>query len=205
MADYQLKYYGGRSILASFFESPGYRKREHIFYVLDAFEESKFILFGDSGEHDLELYLSIALERPSQILGVFIRDLTSERIQGEGQLISGPANPAQYSNTPSGNSNVMSDIASPLEEDELTKFASGKEGFRRRSSLSTLTKGYERTLATIQDMNAAQQKGLRRAARWEERVVKARRKMPKDIILVLFNSPTEISAITSDLVETAFK
>lgn len=43
--------------------------------VLDGFPDSKFILIGDSGEQDLELYASIAMERPQQILAVFIRDV----------------------------------------------------------------------------------------------------------------------------------
>lgn len=42
--------------------------------VLDNFSNARFILVGDSGEQDLELYGSIARERPYQILGIFIRD-----------------------------------------------------------------------------------------------------------------------------------
>lgn len=45
--------------------------------VLDSFPESQFILVGDSGEQDMELYATVAMERPQQILAVFIRDARS--------------------------------------------------------------------------------------------------------------------------------
>jgi len=50
--------------------------------ILESFPESQFILVGDSGEQDLELYASISVERPHQVLGVFIRDVRT-RIEGE--------------------------------------------------------------------------------------------------------------------------
>lgn len=47
--------------------------------ILNSFPESQFILVGDSGEQDMELYATVAMERPQQILAVFIRDArTSE-------------------------------------------------------------------------------------------------------------------------------
>jgi phosphatidate phosphatase APP1 len=36
--------------------APADRKREGLVKILEAFENSKFILIGDSGEQDLELY-----------------------------------------------------------------------------------------------------------------------------------------------------
>lgn len=43
--------------------------------VLTSFPRSRFLLVGDSGEQDLELYAQLAAERPRQILGVFVRDV----------------------------------------------------------------------------------------------------------------------------------
>jgi hypothetical protein len=45
--------------------------------VLDSFPKAKFVLIGDSGEQDLELYVAIAKERPEQVLSILIRDVTS--------------------------------------------------------------------------------------------------------------------------------
>ncbi len=42
--------------------------------VLDSFADAQFFLVGDSGEQDMELYASLARDRPRQILAVFIRD-----------------------------------------------------------------------------------------------------------------------------------
>lgn len=42
--------------------------------ILNSFPESQFILVGDSGEQDMELYTTVAMERPQQVLAVFIRD-----------------------------------------------------------------------------------------------------------------------------------
>ena len=42
--------------------------------ILNSFPESQFILVGDSGEQDMELYATVAMERPQQILAIFIRD-----------------------------------------------------------------------------------------------------------------------------------
>jgi hypothetical protein len=50
--------------------------------LLNAFPESQFMLVGDSGEQDLELYVSLAIERPQQILAIFVRDVRPE-IEGE--------------------------------------------------------------------------------------------------------------------------
>lgn len=57
-------------------ESAAERKRGNVVEVLDSFPESKFILVGDTGEQDLELYSALAEERPHQIIAVFLRDVT---------------------------------------------------------------------------------------------------------------------------------
>lgn len=70
-----LKSYNGRSFFNALLSDPATRKRANVIDVLDGFPDSKFILIGDSGEQDLELYSHIAIERPWQILAVFIRDV----------------------------------------------------------------------------------------------------------------------------------
>ena len=46
--------------------------------LLQAYPERRFILVGDSGERDPEVYALIARKYPAQILRIFIRDVTGE-------------------------------------------------------------------------------------------------------------------------------
>jgi len=73
----KLKYYGGGNLINGLFEPAGERKRPGIIEVMDSFPRAKFVLIGDSGEQDLELYVAIARERPHQVLAILIRDVTS--------------------------------------------------------------------------------------------------------------------------------
>ncbi|GAA5848895.1 hypothetical protein JCM8547_006382 [Rhodosporidiobolus lusitaniae] len=73
-----LKEYGGAaSTLAKLWEEPGARKRANVERVLKEFPESKFILVGDSGEQDMQLYCSLAGQYPHQVLAIYIRDVTT--------------------------------------------------------------------------------------------------------------------------------
>ncbi len=51
--------------------------------LLNAFPERDFILIGDSGEQDPEIYGQIAREHSDQIVGIFIRNVTGERSDDE--------------------------------------------------------------------------------------------------------------------------
>lgn len=72
---FHLKQYSG--MLQGIFEPAAERKRGSLERILNDFPERKFILVGDSGEADLEVYTDVVLEHPGQILGVFIRDVTT--------------------------------------------------------------------------------------------------------------------------------
>ncbi|KZV92397.1 hypothetical protein EXIGLDRAFT_614489, partial [Exidia glandulosa HHB12029] len=77
----KLKNYGGpRQFFSRGSEPAGVRKRQGVLEVLDAFLDAQFILVGDTGEQDMELYASLARDRPFQILAVFVRDVTSASI-----------------------------------------------------------------------------------------------------------------------------
>ena len=52
----KLKSYAGRSVFNGLLSAPADRKRAGIKDIMDAFPDSRFILIGDSGEQDLELY-----------------------------------------------------------------------------------------------------------------------------------------------------
>ena len=58
-------------------------KRAAIEPILAAFPERQFVLIGDSGEQDPEIYASFLRERPHQIAGVFIRTVRDEARDSE--------------------------------------------------------------------------------------------------------------------------
>ncbi len=43
------------------------------------FPRRRFLLVGDSGEHDPEIYGALARRYPHQVVGILIRQLTGER------------------------------------------------------------------------------------------------------------------------------
>jgi phosphatidate phosphatase APP1 len=76
---FHLKRYSG--MLQGIFEPTAERKRGALEQILRDFPERKFILVGDSGEADLEVYTEIVLANPGRILGIFIRDVTTTHSQ----------------------------------------------------------------------------------------------------------------------------
>ncbi|BFZ58979.1 hypothetical protein PYCC9005_006047 [Savitreella phatthalungensis] len=72
-----LKAYSG--VLQGIWEPAADKKRASVESILVDFPHRKFLLIGDSGEQDLELYTEFALLRPHQIAGIFIRNVSTER------------------------------------------------------------------------------------------------------------------------------
>ncbi|ODV96032.1 hypothetical protein PACTADRAFT_2334 [Pachysolen tannophilus NRRL Y-2460] len=67
-----LKQYTG-NLLSSLMQASSQRKRPAISKIVSDFSNRKFIMIGDSGEQDLETYLSIAKDHPKQVLAIYIR------------------------------------------------------------------------------------------------------------------------------------
>ena len=72
---FHLKQYNG--MLQGIFEPVAERKKGTLEKIMNDFPERRFILVGDSGEADLELYTDVVLSNPGRVLGVFIRDVTT--------------------------------------------------------------------------------------------------------------------------------
>ncbi|KAL0579497.1 hypothetical protein V5O48_002539 [Marasmius crinis-equi] len=70
----KLRSYAGRSLFSGLLSAPAARKRAGVQDILSAFPHSYFILVGDSGEQDLELYAELGKDNPHQVLAIFIRD-----------------------------------------------------------------------------------------------------------------------------------
>lgn len=77
---FHLKQYSG--MLQGIFEPVAERKKGTLERIMQDFPKRRFILVGDSGEADLELYTELVLANPRRILGVFIRDVTTTKRQG---------------------------------------------------------------------------------------------------------------------------
>ena len=72
---FHLKHYTG--MLQGIFEPTAERKKTSLERIMDDFPDRKFVLVGDSGEADLEVYTELVMANPGRILGIFIRDVTT--------------------------------------------------------------------------------------------------------------------------------
>lgn len=118
---FHLKEYSG--MLQGIFEPVAERKKSTLDKIARDFPERSFILVGDSGEADLEVYTDFVLENPGRVLGVFIRDVTTPVSKGFFDSSIGPlagersSNPSSRSSGNSGtNRTARSQV--PSEEDE---------------------------------------------------------------------------------------
>ena len=59
--------------------------------ILDRFPQRRFVLVGDSGEKDPEIYAELAPRHPKQISRILIRDVTGEDAKAEryGRIFKG--------------------------------------------------------------------------------------------------------------------
>jgi phosphatidate phosphatase APP1 len=81
-----LKEYSG-GMLQSIWEPAAEKKRANVQKIMEEFPQRKFLLIGDSGEQDIELYTELASSGfAKQILGIFIRDVSS---MGQGPSATG--------------------------------------------------------------------------------------------------------------------
>lgn len=89
---FHLKQYSG--MLQGIFEPVAERKKGTLERILRDFPDRRFILVGDSGEADLEVYTDMVLEHPGRIIGVFIRDVTTVMKQKFFDTARGPQSSA---------------------------------------------------------------------------------------------------------------
>ncbi|KAF2766564.1 hypothetical protein EJ03DRAFT_338244 [Teratosphaeria nubilosa] len=98
---FHLKQYAGA--LAGIFEPVAERKKSSLNKIMRDFPGRKFILVGDSGEADLEVYTDVAVDNPGRVLGVFIRDVTSSAKSGYFDPSSTPDSSVKHSRNHSRN------------------------------------------------------------------------------------------------------
>lgn len=96
---FHLKQYSG--MLQGIFEPAAERKKGSLDKIMRDFPERQFILVGDSGEADLEVYTDVVVANPGRILGVFIRDVTTAEKKEFFDQYTGRSQAGRYA--PTGN------------------------------------------------------------------------------------------------------
>ncbi|KAK3079027.1 hypothetical protein LTS18_005923, partial [Coniosporium uncinatum] len=95
---FHLKQYTG--MLQGIFEPVAERKKGTLDRIARDFPERRFILIGDSGEADLEVYTDFVLENPGRVLAVFVRDVTTAAERGFFDSSMGPLTGPRSSQPP---------------------------------------------------------------------------------------------------------
>lgn len=54
-------------------------KQKEIINILKTYPDLKFILIGDSGEHDASIYTEIAVQYPERILAIYLKSVKHKR------------------------------------------------------------------------------------------------------------------------------
>ncbi|KAL9083031.1 MAG: hypothetical protein Q9165_008693 [Trypethelium subeluteriae] len=149
---FHLKQYAG--VLQGIFEPVAERKKSTMDKLLHDFPDRQFILVGDSGEADLEVYTNTVLENPGRILGIFIRDVTTTKrrrffdstmgsLRGEYSAGSGAASPNGWQRSSRG-------LQQTNDEDDPELRAA------IAASLEDVEKQRQRSVGSIQSSHATQ-------------------------------------------------
>lgn len=206
----QLKYYGGRSIFSSLYDSPAERKRGSLRDLFEAFPKATLVMLGDSAEQDLELYVEFAQKYPGRVGAIAIRDVTSDRAaavwRGIEELVDGVKSSLVLSSTetaePSNttvNSNTIPSAPEPTLPGGIPENLRRPTRARAASDLSMSSVASEEELRTL---TSSQQKILQRAATWETRMDKARKDIPKGTKLYFYKDPLEVEQNIVDIIES---
>lgn len=75
-------------------------KKEQITRLLKLHPQLPFILIGDSGEHDPDIYAEIVREYPKRIVAIYIRDVRPKRDSERDEHVQGLAQELAYRGTP---------------------------------------------------------------------------------------------------------
>ncbi|KAL8861131.1 MAG: hypothetical protein Q9178_002345 [Gyalolechia marmorata] len=134
---FHLKHYTG--MLQGIFEPVAERKKGTLERILSDFPKRRFILVGDSGEADLELYTELVQANPGRILGVFIRDVTTTTPQGFFDSSINGENSRNRPRTVPGNSSstTSNDSRTALKDFEERPKLPPRRQTRSTSTLST--------------------------------------------------------------------
>ncbi|PWY98062.1 hypothetical protein BCV70DRAFT_202237 [Testicularia cyperi] len=200
-----LKHYpsGARSLLSSWLEPAGERKRANVVKILDDFRSSQFILIGDSGELDLELYCALAAERPQQIRGVFIRDVSTPAADRQGRSRQSAASAGT-----SGSSSFSENL--PKAPQSALRPPSSTQGFEVPAFFDTsyspkpavtldVPTGVYATRVAVAD-TALSEQDIRRAQSFQTRLTRATSMLPRSTVFRLFREGKDVQTEALQLI-----
>jgi phosphatidate phosphatase APP1 len=113
---FHLKQYSG--MLQGIFEPVAERKKSTLDKIARDFPERRFILIGDSGEADLEVYTDFVLENPNRVAAVFIRDVTTPEGGGFFDPSIGPMSGDRSSSSQRDSGSSLSRARASSEEED---------------------------------------------------------------------------------------
>ncbi|KAG0251224.1 hypothetical protein DFQ27_008913, partial [Actinomortierella ambigua] len=148
------------SVIKAYFMTPGEHKRRTIREILEDFPQRQFILVGDSGEIDLEIYTEMAVLYPQQVRKIFIRDITTVRLQEMVARIPTTRSPSFSSLMQKVPDAVTSRLSFLVNRTGLSTVAVASPGSAITStSTSSSTSSSTTTITTITSTNGAVRRG----------------------------------------------
>lgn len=105
-------YIGDRSFVRFFMSSKAY-KLKAITDIIERFAKRQFVLIGDSGERDAEVYAEAAGLYPRQVAAIFIRRVGTNLTQANDTIRTSPV-PVQYFDQPQQISAQLQQLATQL-------------------------------------------------------------------------------------------
>jgi phosphatidate phosphatase APP1 len=128
-------------------------KRDLIAHMLEIYRDLPFVLIGDSGQHDPEIYRCVVEENPGRVLAVYIRNVSRDRARlAEIEALAAVVAKAGSSFMLAADSAAIASHAQglglmPAAAAETVREASLAEGGRGRSRIRKLARGTARATA----------------------------------------------------------
>ncbi len=194
---------GARNLLASYLEPAGERKKGAVTAIMDNFKDSKFILVGDSGELDLELYSQIAADRPHQVSAIYIRDVSTPRpSRRESTALFSSSVPASTPVTPAGTNAMPGYFDAPSLKTAAQRAAAASGGTSSGNSSSAASIASTTSSQESANTQYSESEWRRREA-FRLRVKKAKELVPASIPLRFYRTGDECEPSAVEIIRQA--
>lgn len=154
--------------------------------LFESFPHAKFVLFGDSAEQDLELYLESAKAYPDRVAAIAIRDVTSDRA---ADIWQAPEEPGAFDSLAK---QLLPSLTTAGEAPPSSPTMRSVPGGMPPSVRRTDSQDSVMTEEGLDSLSSAQQKIVRRAMTWQTRMAKARAEAPPNTKVFFFKEPSDV-------------
>lgn len=164
--------------------------------LFESFPRAKFVLFGDSAEQDLELYLESAKAYPDRVAAIAIRDVTSDRAADVWQA---PEEPGAFDSLAK---QLLPSLTTAGEAPPTAPTMRSVPGGGRPAGVQrTNSQDSVMTEEGLDSLSSAQQKIVRRAMTWQTRMAKARAEVPPGTEVFFFKEPSDVEGEINRIVD----